>query len=215
MRVLLDGQPLSPPPDSVESMFRTAIAATQAQGRMIVDIMADGRRLSDDELEDPLRALTGVALVEITSVSPHALVSQSISNAADALAPAIDTQQAIAAKIHAGDTESALEGLHAVLSTWQAVRDVIDRGSAVLETDLTTAHLSGIDAAKPVESAIAALSSVLTSLMDALTQEDWSRVGDVLAYDLDALAKDWHAILVALAEHVASIPGANRGGASP
>lgn len=215
MRVLLDGQPLSPPPDSVESLLRSALSQTQDRGRMIVDILADGRRLSDQELQDPLRALAGAGLVEITSASPYAMVAQSLSSASEALDSVIGRQQEVAERIHAGNTESALDGLREVLTTWQLVRDVIERGGAVLETDFSGLRLPGIDAARPVETATAALSSVLSNLMDGLTREDWSQVGDVMAYDLDALAKDWRTILRALAEHVASSGGPPGSGGYP
>ena len=64
-----------------------------------------------------------------------------------------------------------------------------------------TINLAPYDKA-PMGSCIGALKASLTEIKEALANEDWSLLGDIVGYNLEALGKDWKVVLTALADHV-------------
>jgi hypothetical protein len=55
-------------------------------------------------------------------------------------------------------------------------------------------------------SATADLLTHLGQLKDALEQQDWSALSDVVGYDLDADAQHWHALLKGFADYIKGLP---------
>jgi hypothetical protein len=198
VQVLLDGQTLAIAKPTLAAALRAAVDAAHGRGRIIVEIKRDGLPVPPEDLESPTADL-GNARLDFTSEDPRDLVRRSLEDAAAIMPGTREMQQAAAEAIQRGDTGEALTVLSQCFAAWQGVHDVLSRGTTVLATAPGGTKLGE----GQVEPATAELRQHLRSLKDALENEDWSAVADLLAYDLDAAAERWHTLLSALARSLA------------
>ena len=210
MLVLLDGLALAVTPASLATALETVVADAQRRGRIVIEVKADGILLSDDALGDPSTAPSTVQQLQVTSADPRVLIRQTVLDAVEALDQAKVQQARAAEQIQTGETEEALRTLQFAFVTWQACRDVVDRGAAILGVKLDSLTLPGTDATFP--EATSSLLLHLAQVKSALTEQDWSALSDIVGFDLDADAATWRALLTAFAEHVRTLPA--RGGAA-
>ncbi|MDX2131164.1 MAG: hypothetical protein SFY69_03815 [Planctomycetota bacterium] len=187
--------------------LRLAADTARSAGRVIIEVKADGERLSDESLGAPSEDAAPIGVLAFTSADPRRLVGQTLLDAVEALEQARGDQQATAELIQSGDTDRAMDPLSRVLGTWQAVGEVVDRGATLLSLDVSTLRLEGVEEGESFAHATSALREHLRLLRDAVRDEDWSGVSDILAYDLDAQAERWAYLMRALARHVSSDAG--------
>lgn len=182
----------------------------EARGRLVGDVLADGARLTDDQLQGAGAA----AFQELicTTIDPYELVVSTLRDSVEALTATARDQQSVAEQIQAGKTGEAMEMLGPILATWQVVQQVVDQGGTAIRVDLRTVAVPGIDDAQPVQRCGDALRNSLLELKRALSDEDWPAVSDIVGYDLDAHARDWRSILRGLAEFVESRRASGRAG---
>lgn len=176
---------------------------------MIVEAVADGKPLDDAALADPDSCQRQILELRLTSIEPKELVRSTLLGAEDALEQAKADQHTAAEMIQSGQLDEARDPLASMLETWQAVREVVTRGSQVLRVDLDRVDLakaSGGRLGGRVADRSNELFATLDELKSALAREDWSAVGDSLAYDFDELVNSWQVMLRALADHVAGMP---------
>lgn len=204
MRVLLDGQLLNiSQPTFAEAIDAVAEAAVD-RGRLVGDVVADGIRLTDEQIEEAATGGATYSELVCTSIDPIEIVVSTLRDAVDAVESAARDQQTAAELLQAGKTQEALETLGPVFATWQVVQMVVDRGGAAVEMDFRTVAIPGIDEPRPVERCAATLMNSLVELKRALADEDWSALSDIVGFDLDAQARDWRNVLGGLAELVES-----------
>jgi hypothetical protein len=207
MRVVLDGTPLTDHASTAAATFAEALGAgataAQAGGRIIIEVKADGQPVPPEHLSDPASVTATYAELVLRSADPRALVRESLSDASDALGQLAPLHAAVADALATGDTRRAMDQLREVLSTWQAVQDLLEHARALLSLDLT--HIRVPDRPDLTFDAKAA-QFVATSrtIRDAVQSQDWSALSDAVAYDLDAAAGDWAALIRALAKDVDS-----------
>lgn len=213
--MVLDGVPLNITQPDLGEALRAAAALAERNGRIIVDVIADGQALDEKALARAERSKAEVQELRLASADPRELVRTSLLDAEDALEQA-RTDQCIAAEmIHGGQVDEARESLASMLKTWQAVRDVLARGSAVLRVDLDRVDLAKASAGAVggrVSDQTHQLFAQLDDLKSALAREDWSAVADTLGADMDDLVESWQAMLRTLADYVGSLPGGMRPG---
>ncbi len=200
MQVLLDGQPVVCARSTVGTAIQSIAEQARARGRMIVEVKIDGELLKDEAL----MALAngdgaGIRELALTSADPKDLVRETVLDAVDALEQVKADQAAAAEQVQQGRTEEALRTLQGAFVVWQTVRDVVSQGAAVLEVDLDTLELPGIDADCGFGPATAALLEHLGQVRSALESQDWSALSDVVGYDLDADVTTWRTLLTAFA----------------
>lgn len=202
MLVILDGTILNNTLTSLTEGLQAGIAAAEQKGTLIIEVKADGVAVSNDVLSGEKEHAGQVGRLEMVSVRPRDLMAQTLRNAAGALDEVEPKRELAAEKIAQGELQEAMNELQVVLSAWQTVQSITEKGGQLLGEDLTQVPLKGIDAKTPVADCIGALRHVLGELNNALAEQDWSRLGDIVAYDLEALARDWKMVLGALADHV-------------
>jgi hypothetical protein len=202
MLVILDGTILNSTLTNLAEGLQAGIAAAEQKGTLIIEVKADGKAIENDVLSGEKEHAGQVGRLEMVSVRPRELMAQTLRNAAGALDEVEPKRELAAEKIAQGELQEAMNELQVVLSAWQTVQSITEKGGQLLGEDLTQARLKGIDAQTPVADCIAALRHVLGELNNALAEQDWSRLGDIVAYDLEALAGDWKMVLGTLADHV-------------
>jgi hypothetical protein len=123
----------------------------------------------------------------------------------------LDEQHRVAELIHADKGQEAIAGLQAIFQTWQTVKDLVERGGSLLETDLGGVQLSGLPEGETFSQASSRLLTHLRRVKTALGSQDWAALADVLEYDLCEEAQAWEKLLDALADHVGSLPAEGAG----
>jgi hypothetical protein len=203
VEAFLDGQPIVIGRPTLAAALAAGVEAAEARGRIIVEAVADGRPLDDNALDQPSDSPGDVREVRLVSAEPRALVRVTFLDAADALDDAKNDQARAAEMVQVGHLSEAMKPLQSALATWQTVRDVVDRGSAVLKIDLKNPGVAG---GVSVEDRTSELLSRLNEIKSAITREDWSALSDILAYDLGEQIDAWKGMLRGLADHVMAMP---------
>lgn len=199
MQVLLDGRVIPVDRPTLAAAIDAAARHAQANGRVVITAAVDGRQLSDDELSSPADTLTNALEVKLTSAAPSDLVAEMLTSAADAVRNIRASQQAAATLVQAGKLNEAGEHLQSVFTVWQAVTGGLEQAAQLLSLDLSTLRVpDGYGDTIAVSPQIEILVEKLRDLQDGLKTQDWSRVSDILAYDLDESAKSWDQLLTGL-----------------
>jgi len=202
VNVSLDGRLLDAPCATLGDALRAGVEAARSQGRIVVEVKADGQRIADEALADTANALPGIGTIELLSAHPRELVEQSLRDAVGAMELAANEQDTAADLIQEGKAAQAMDHLRPAFTAWQGVRDVVDRSAALLGVDLATLRLPGIDDDQGFGPAAVELRTHLRALRDAMEQEDWSAMTDTLMYDMAAQTQRWRTLLTAFAAHV-------------
>lgn len=199
MQVLLDGRLIPVDRATVAAAIGAGARQAQSAGRVIVSATVDGRELTDAELASPSDALTNALEMRLTTSSPADLVGEMLTSAADAVRNIRASQQEAAALIQAGKVQEAGEHLQSVFTVWQAVTGGLEQAAELLSLDLSTLRVpDGYGDTLAVSPQIEILVEKLRDLQDGLKSQDWSRVADVLGFDLDECAKSWDQLLSGL-----------------
>lgn len=199
MRVFIDNTELEAN-TSVADALDAAREHAENDGRLIIDILADGQTIDDALLDNPPADNAGISELRLTTTDPVAFLMETFASARDSLALVREDQSTTADHLRKGELEPAVEALNAVLTGWQAVGDVVAQSAELADIDLNTFEFEGTQARGPIEK----LGDTLFEIRTNLTHQDWSSLGDAIEYDLDDLAKQWDALLGALAQRVQS-----------
>ncbi len=203
MKIILDDTPIADPPSKATTLAEAIAAAAERAAtldRVIVDIFADGRAVSSEELDDEASMAHTCDEVRLTTAEPRSFVRVTMCDAADALDGARECQQRAAELIEAGSTTEGYEALEGSLALWQSARQSLDQGAQLIGLDLSTLPFEHPDI---LPEAIAKLSAALEEVRRCVGAQDWAALSDVLLYDLDDLVGEWQKLLRDVAKHIA------------
>jgi hypothetical protein len=197
MRVLLDKTVCDVQVDSVEDAIAAAADLAQQRGRMIVEVIIDGRTWTQVDLADA-SSLSSCEEVHLTSADPAELVAQTFSQAGDALREADQLQQTAAELIQADHMPQAMDKLSEALNIWSSVQQAVSMGAEVAGLDLATEIASA-----GLEGVIDRLNSHLKTIRTSLESRDPVGLADTLLYELPEMNVQWRGLLESLGRRVA------------
>lgn len=197
MRVFLDDAELTVPEPTLTAVLAAGSAASEARGRIVVEVWADGEPAPDEDLAQPPDRAPYAGEVRLITAEPRALVRSVLFDVADALEATRDTQRRAADLIQVGETGKGLHELGEALRSWDTVRRAVEEGAALLGMSVNSDESSAIDG-----SLVEELGRTLTSVKQALSREDWALLSDLLMYDLEEQAQRWETELRRLAERI-------------
>ncbi len=198
MRAYLDDQPLSPDPTSASDALRAGSQAAQRRGRIIVDIIADGRSIGPDELGGAARA--PVDELRFLSADPAAVVREALTEARKLLGELRGVQTRAGDAFLMGEFEAGASHLREVVGGWQRVRAATDQAGSLLSAPIDGLVLDAGDGPRPMRNEVETLAAALAELRDAIARQDVAALADLLEYDLGALARRWDRLLGAFVE---------------
>jgi len=207
MQVFVDDMPVEVSEPTLAAALAAGVEQTRPDGRVIVEVWADGSLVSDEDLNRPPERAPFADEVRLVSAEPKALVKTVLFEVRDRLEEAQTTQRRAARMLQTGDVASAMDELSTVLAAWENVRRAVQDGCALLDVPIEPQE-GGASTGTPGEDAgvtaglIDDLSTNLEEVKRALAEEDWSALADVLAYDMDEQAEDWRQALTRLAGRV-------------
>lgn len=204
MRVLLDHAVCDMKVDSVEEAIAAAADLAHESGRMIVEVVIDGRSWTQADLAD-VRDLSPCEELHLTTADPVKLVAQTFAEAGEALREAERLQQAAAELIQADQMSSAMEKLSEALSIWSSVQQAVSMGADVagleLDVEISAAGLDGV---------IDRLNTHLKTIRESLESRDPVGLADALLFELPEMNVQWRGLLESLGRRVSEQAGEAR-----
>lgn len=182
---------------TVGEAIAAAAALAQTQGRLIIDVIVDGLRWSEQQLDSAEQNDTTAETVEFITAEPKELVLQTFEDAADALSDADALQKEAAELLQSDQSIICMDKLAEALSIWLTVQQAIVKGSQVVELQLDSISVKKV----PITESIARLNENLQLLRSALQQDDQVAVADALLYEFPDIINEWRTIL----EHLQSL----------
>lgn len=204
MKATLDGTSIQVEPPTLAAAIAAGAKAAESQGRIIVEVKADGVSLPSEALSNPSVAPGACQDVVMISADPRALVRVSLLDGVEALASLKPLHGAVADALAAGNLQLALDQLREVLNTWQALQNLLEHSRALLAVDLSTVPLP--EGEPSFDERAAQFVTFTRAIRDAVSNQDWSALSDTVGYDLDAAADAWAILLRSLANHVQQMP---------
>lgn len=199
MPVLLDDVPLKLDATDLPLALAAAREVAEARGRVIIEVLADGQLVPDEQLLGTIGHATPQELRFITA-DPIDLVQASLRDAAAALDGVDDHHRLAAEQLQTGRLEQAMPSLSAAFEIWDTARKVITDACALLGLEPKTLVIEVESGAVSVAAAVQQLLGRLTEVKRCLTDRDWCGLSDSLAYDLPQDAKAWRMLLRGFAD---------------
>lgn len=196
MKVLLDGSALDVADPTLGCALDSALEA--AGGRLIIDAVADGVRVSPEDLASPPDRSPYASEIEFMSADPIALMKVTLCEAADSLNQITEWQLDAGKAIQEGDLESAMPIISRLLEGWGAVRTTVE---VVVDGGLLQPG-NAVDSLQPLIDDLAAL---LVRFKGRIEDHDWSGVADVLSYELGDRADSWRRWMMELATSLETV----------
>ena len=198
MKVYLDERAVEGEFGSVASAIRSAAESAESQGRVVIEVAADGGPIDPGLLSDPPQDHTaGLTEIRFVSTPLAAFVQTTLYDALPVLDEIRSDAARAAEMIQGGEVEAALEPLERARSSWRLVLDVIEKSSLLLGVD--RAAPVGGDGAGSIADAEAMLAKSLVEVKRAVTEQDWSALSDELAYEVPGQVEAWKGIVSGLA----------------
>jgi hypothetical protein len=196
MKVTLDGATLEVGDQTLSGALSSALEA--AGDRLIIDAVADGERVSPEDLTTPPDRSPYAGEIEFTSADPIALMKVTVGEAVDSIDQIEQWQREAGEQMQAGDLERALPIIASVLGGWGALRTTVE---LVVQGGLMPPSL----AEESLNSLVGDLAELLGELKASIERQDWSSVSDTLAYDLDDRADAWRDWLLNAADSLEKV----------
>jgi hypothetical protein len=209
MRVLLDNELCEIEADTVTAAVTQAATLAQQCGRLIVEVVVDGRTWNSEDLEGSARDAAAADEVRLTTADPVELVCQTLDDAGAALMDAERLQTSAAEQIQAGRIASGMTALNQAFGIWSSVQQAVTMGCELASVDLDQFR---IDSVNPEESArviMHKLNNKLREVRDALANQDTVALSDALLYELPAAVRCWRELIDDVRLHILE----NRSGA--
>lgn len=195
MQLYVDNLPIPCDAGSLASALGQAAAHAEQQGRIVVEVILDGRRLGDDEL-DAIGSMPLPTEVRVITTTPAALLGETFEQAAVVVEGIGTNQQEAATLLQSGRRVEAMSVLESALRNWDEVRTAVDQGVQLARSGMAELSVNSTE----LESSLTLLATSLRELRDAMLQRDEVRLSDCLLYEMPATVKQWRELLSSLGE---------------
>ncbi len=196
MRVLLDNDPCPISPANIGEALLAASDIAEGQGRLVVEILVDGRPLTDDDLQEEECLSASAEEVQLKTTTATLLLSETFANAAQAIQDANTVHEQAADLIRSG---KSLEGMHALstaLSIWGEIHEAVVKGLALAGEDPDTLKVGEVR----LTQASSSLQEILADLKSGIALQDNSSICDCLLYEFPPVSSQWIALLEGLSK---------------
>jgi len=189
MEVLLDGRPIEVSGTSLSAALEAARGVASSLSRVIIEITADGAPAPEADLENPPDRAPYCKRLEMKTASAVDLVRTTLHESADALQEAKQTQVIASDLILEAKTAEAMDKLGEALQLWSAIQRAVTDSAALMASP----SLGGASGAtlKVDPSLVDELTENLNRVHNALSNQDWSELSDLLAFELEEQAQKW------------------------
>lgn len=195
MQVFLDQRPLeseSPSPATLAEWAALASLQARSHDRVIVGISCDGRPVEAERLDSLLdEQAEQFHRVEFNTCRTATLAGAALGQAAEVLGQLCNSQTTAAELLHKGQHERAIEILQTTFAGWNQVQQAVAKSSQLLNWSLDDMTLGD----EPISATFQKLADVLGEVRQALENQDYVLLADLLQYEFGPLAARWQQLL--------------------
>ncbi|GMV26031.1 MAG: hypothetical protein AMXMBFR58_20620 [Phycisphaerae bacterium] len=202
MLVYLDDVPVPVSGDSVSAALEAVGVAAQQRGRIVVEVLLNGRPAGADVLAGRIDAAGSE--FRCRSADPAQVVADTLGDAAAELSGLISDQKLACEKLWAGGTGEAVDSLKDVLERWRLVQEALNQ--CLQATGLGLGEIS-IESGKTGTDLSALLARLLEQIRTELGAGRFVELADLLGVDLSNLAEQWRDLLMRLRRAVLDSSG--------
>lgn len=183
-RILIDGTDYegTPEPLTWGALLERLDAALAPRGVIVTDVRFDG--IDEPAFRDrPAldRPLAELAVVEVTSGTPAALMDRCLAEALASLDPLAAAAAGVGEQFRGHDIAAACEGLVQLIDGMMSLVGILGAAGAMLGVDLQRLQCGD----GPATARLVELATFLETLVSAQETQDWITVADVLQYDVE------------------------------
>lgn len=173
MRTYIDGQLLDPPVTNLGAALRAAGTG----GRLVIEVLADGRPAPEDHLSEPPLDNPYASELRLKTTEAGPLVQVVALETAAFLRTLPEIQAEAARLLHTGQVQEAMKRLGEVFKQWEAAH----RAAGLIQQALPHAFGGESDPWPGIQACLGRVKA-------ALVAQDWSDLSDLLEFDLAELA---------------------------
>jgi hypothetical protein len=163
------------------------------KGRVIVSIQLDGKILEGPGLSHAKRDTLGQVSLEMVSADQKELALTMLGKLA-ALIEWLSPQHAqVALMLEQGNTQQGLERLQGIVSAWQQIQAAYGNLAKLLALDLKTLPVHDLNG----EAVLNEFCERLGEIENALNNQDFVLLADILQYEMEGAIANWMALLEA------------------
>lgn len=204
MRVLVDGNALTPPAVADESLqaLLDGVRSTLDEGRIVVAVNVDGEPLVGDELSAALAEPTQGEVSIQTAGAPET-VSAAFREVASQLEAAGAAQEALAARLNENGVAEIARELAAFCGVWANCQKTLSDAGSLLSRDFGAFEYDG----ESVTGRLVSLSNQLRELRDAFDHRDITLAADLLQFEMPEQCATWARLMSELATEIERAAG--------
>lgn len=191
MRIFMDEEPCQIAGNSVAEVIASGAAFAESRGRMVVEVIVDGRRWKEEEIATAQDSQAEADEIRFETVEPAGLVSQVCEDASAVLDDADVIQREAADLVEAGRQPEAMTKLNEALAIWHNVQQALTMSAEIMHWDLDAES----DGPASPRAVIDRLNSQLKLIRDALQTDDPIGLSDLLRYELPEVVQQWRGLL--------------------
>jgi hypothetical protein len=187
-RILLDGTEfaMTPPASTWGALIRAVDDHLAPEKRIVTDVRFDGLDEAAFREPDTLdRPLADLAIVEVLSGTPAALMDRCLGEAIAAIAPLCATAMDVGERYRGHDLGPANAGLSDLADGLTTLVGIVGAAGLAFQVDLRHVRCGDEVAATVVNE----LGGYLEELVSAQEANDWITVADVLQFDVEPSLK--------------------------
>jgi hypothetical protein len=198
-RLLVNDAPLAA--DPAAKTWGELLAAldrhSHADGRVVTCVRLDG--VDEPSFRDPSlgpRPLDALAVVEVRTELPVALLSETVREALEGLGSLSAFALDAGRRFRGDDLQAAHQGLLELVQGLQVLTSLLATIGAVLQTDIRTLVADG----QPVAPLLERIGVHLEALIAAQQAQDWLTLADIVEYDIQPALEACRPLFTRLSE---------------
>jgi hypothetical protein len=177
---------------------RQVLTHVQRPGRMVVNLLIDGREPDLAQMAAVRRSTVVGRTVYIETAVPRQMALDVLDDVQGQL-EAVDAFRADAADLLGQDKVArAMEKLGLCLTAWQAARESVVKTAKLLHLDLDRLTVDDGRTAASAATILGGFTEQLRQIKQNLVDRDYVCLTDLLRYEMDGAAERWTALLDAI-----------------
>ena len=198
MAIYIDDQPTDLAGANLGEVLTSASQGLAGDGRVLVEVMLDGKRLTGDELDKHQHTALGDTEVRLTSADPKALALSTLEQIREHLPHAGTLHEVAAEQLQADHPSEAMEHIAAAVEVWMQTQEAVLGSAGLVGLGLDEVEVDG----EPMSAFTDELIQQLHGLKDLIAAKDTVALADALAYEWPAVVHRWDALIAALIEAI-------------
>lgn len=194
MAIFLDDKPTELTGSSLVEILASAGESLAANGRVVVEVMVDGKAVTGDALGDYQNTDLSSTEVRLTSADPKALAVSTLNQVREQLPLAGTLHEQAAEQLQADKPTEALQHIAEAIEVWMMTQEAVQGSAGVVGLGLDDVKVDG----EPMSAFTDELIQQLNSLKDLIVSKDTVALADALAYEWPAIVQRWDELIETL-----------------